>query len=101
MKLAIVVWRCRCIKRSPDTQKVDGLYLGKNVVDEASRGLTKVLTMIAPRVLDVGQMTQYIWTQLRRRWYPKIKLFRPSFDECLDHVLIHAGILMDEGDSIA
>lgn len=81
----------RCIRHSPDEDGVDGIYLGKDVVTEASRGLSKALTIIAARVLDIGQILQYICTQMIRRWVPRVPEFSPSFGKCLDHVLIHAG----------
>jgi len=80
-----------CIRHSPDEDGVDGIYLGKDVVTEASRGLSKALTIIAARVLDIGQILQYVCTQMIRKWVPRVPEFSPSFGKCLDHVLIHAG----------
>ena len=82
---------CRCIRYSPDDEGVNGIYLGKDVVAEASKGLEKVIRQIAPKVLDFGQIALFLLTELRRRFNRKIKPFDPNFDKCLDHVLIHAG----------
>lgn len=82
---------CRCISFSPDPKGVNGIYLGKDVVTEASKGLEKVITKIAPKVLDLGQIVRFVVTDALRRLHRGIKPFAPSFENCLDHVLIHAG----------
>ena len=82
---------CRCIRYSPDDEGINGIYLGKDVVSEASKGLEKAITKIAPKVLGFGQIALFLLTELRRRFNRKIKPFDPNFDKCLDHVLIHAG----------
>lgn len=80
-----------CIQYAPDDEGINGIYLGKNVVTEASKGLESTLTQVAPYVLDAGQIVQYLWLELRRKFDPKTPKFVPSFEKCLDHVLIHAG----------
>lgn len=80
-----------CIRHSPDENGVDGIYLGKDVVSEASRGLSKALTIVAVRVLDIGQILRYLCTEVIRKWHTRVQEFSPSFGKCLDHVLIHAG----------
>ena len=40
----------RAIYYGPDTEGINGIYLGKNVVTEASKGLTKAMWAIAPKV---------------------------------------------------
>ena len=85
---------CSCIRYSPDSEGINGIYLGKDVVTEASKGLEKVITKIAPKVLDFGQIALFLLTEMRRRFFGrKIKPYAPNFEKCLDHVLIHAGTL--------
>ena len=55
------VYVIRRISRSPDEDGVDGIYLGEDVVIEASRGLSNALTIIAARVLDIEQILQYVF----------------------------------------
>jgi len=80
-----------CIRHTPDEEGIDGIHLGKDVVAEASKGLSKALTIVAARVLDIGQIAKYIYTKILRKWCATVPKFTPSFGKCLDHVLIHAG----------
>eukprot|EP00210_Caulerpa_lentillifera_P004224 g4029.t1 len=82
----------KCITYSPDEEGINGVFLGKDVVTEASKGLEKVITKIAPYVLDLTQIAVFLFTEFRRKFIDKnLKSFTPSFEKCLDHVLIHAG----------
>lgn len=81
-----------CINYSPDEEGINGIYLGKDVVSEAGKGLEKVITKIAPYVLDFTQITVFLLTEFRKKYIDRnLKSFAPSFEKCLDHVLIHAG----------
>ena len=42
----------RAIRYGPDEEGINGIYLGKNVVTEASKGLKKALTAIGPKVSE-------------------------------------------------
>jgi len=81
----------KCINYSPDTEGKNGVFLGKDVVEEATRGLEKVITKIAPEVLDIGQIIWFVLMEIGRRFNRKIKRFSPCFEGRLDHVVIHAG----------
>lgn len=41
---------CSAIRYGPDDEGHNGIYLGKNVVTEASKGLTKALWAVGPKV---------------------------------------------------
>jgi len=81
----------RCIQYSPDSEGINGIYLGKDVVTEASKGLEKVITQIAPKVLSYKQIAAFVLTEIGRRFNRRMKKYSPSFENCIDHVLIHAG----------
>ncbi|KAG2490806.1 hypothetical protein HYH03_010728 [Edaphochlamys debaryana] len=55
------------IHYSPDAQGINGIYLGKNVVTEASRGLAMALTKVAPHVLTWGQLAEAAAAHVRQR----------------------------------
>ncbi|GMH38224.1 hypothetical protein BSKO_06108 [Bryopsis sp. KO-2023] len=80
-----------CITYSPDDKGINGISLGKDVVTEAGRGLETIIRRIAPRVLDFKEIFQYTMTEAKRKLGVDIPRYKPSFDRCLDHVLIHAG----------
>jgi len=85
----------RCIWHGPDAEGITGTYLGKDVVTEATRGLSMALWKLGPQVLTMRQIAAYVVTELRRRLVPggkrSIPAYKPKFEECLDHFLIHAG----------
>ena len=49
---------CRAIRYGPDEEGINGIFLGKNVVTEASKGLKHVLTKIGPKVDRRGGLIQ-------------------------------------------
>ncbi|KAG2493794.1 hypothetical protein HYH03_008014 [Edaphochlamys debaryana] len=55
------------IHYSPDDQGLNGIFLGRNVVSEASRGLTLALTKVAPHVLTWRQLAAAAAAELRSR----------------------------------
>lgn len=81
----------RCISYSPDSEGINGVYLGKDVVAEAGKGLEKAITQIATKVLTLRQIARFVFTEIARRIFRNIKRYSPDFDKCLNHVLIHAG----------
>ncbi|GIL61963.1 hypothetical protein Vafri_16212 [Volvox africanus] len=52
---------------SPDEEGKNGIYLGKNIVKEASRALSMAMTQIAPYVLTWQQLAEAGIDALRRR----------------------------------
>ena len=53
------------------------------------------LWKLGPQVLTMRQIAAYVGTELRRRLVPggrnSVAPYKPKFEECLDHFLIHAG----------
>ncbi|KAF8071135.1 CUT1 [Scenedesmus sp. PABB004] len=82
----------KCIWWGPDAEGNNGIYLGKDVVNEASRGLSMAMFKVAPSILSVGQIAAYAATEASRRLLgSKAPPYKPRFAECVDHFLIHAG----------
>lgn len=83
----------RCIWYGPDADGNNGVYLGKDVVAEASRALSMAMFKVAPTVLNYGQIARYALTEARRLALGKARVpaYKPNFTECLEHFLIHAG----------
>ncbi|KAG2499530.1 hypothetical protein HYH03_002476 [Edaphochlamys debaryana] len=53
------------IHYSPDASGLNGIFLGKNVVAEASRGLALALRRVAPHVLTWGQLAEAVAAEVR------------------------------------
>ncbi|KAF6254699.1 FAE1/Type III polyketide synthase-like protein-domain-containing protein [Scenedesmus sp. NREL 46B-D3] len=82
----------KCIWYGPDEEGNNGIYLGKDVVNEASRSLSMAMFKVAPSILNAGQIAAYAATELQRKVLGrKVPAYKPVFTECLDHFLIHAG----------
>lgn len=50
----------KCIWYGPDAQGLPGIYLGMNVVTEASRALTFAMTRISPYILTWSEIGRYL-----------------------------------------
>lgn len=82
----------KCIWYGPDADGNNGIYLGKDVVTEASKGLTIAMQKIAPRILTAGEIAKYAATEVQRKVLgKKMPAYKPQFTKCVDHFLIHAG----------
>lgn len=82
----------KCIWYGPDAEGNDGIYLGKDVVNEASRALSLAMRKVAPSILTFGQIAKYATTEIQRKLSSgKVAPYKPRFTECLEHFLIHAG----------
>lgn len=82
----------KCIWYGPDAEGNNGIYLGKDVVNEASRALSLAMFKVAPSILTYSQIAKYAATEIKRRLSSgKVAPYKPRFTECLDHFLIHAG----------
>lgn len=83
----------KCIWYGPDEEGSNGVYLGKDVVKEASRGLTQAMWKIGPKILTPSQIAGYVSTELKRKLFGKDSAapFKPQFQKCIDNFLIHAG----------
>ncbi len=69
-----------------------GVRLGTDVVAEAGRTLTRALATLGPKLLTVGEMARFAWHEARRRLSRSpSKPYVPSFTDCAEHFLIHAG----------
>lgn len=81
-----------CIWYGPDAEGNNGIYLGKDVVNEASRALSLAMRKVAPSILTTSQIAKYALTEIQRKLSSgKVALYKPVFTECLEHFLIHAG----------
>lgn len=82
----------KCIWYGPDAEGNNGIYLGKDVVNEASRALSLAMRKVAPSILTYGQIAKYAATEVQRKLSSsKVAAYKPRFTECLEHFLIHAG----------
>ncbi|KXZ56245.1 hypothetical protein GPECTOR_1g213 [Gonium pectorale] len=83
----------KCIWYGPDSEGLNGIYLGLDVVKEASKGLTLAMTKIGRYVLNFDQMLAWVWNYIQRVVLKKTDVppYSPSFAECIQHFLIHAG----------
>jgi 3-ketoacyl-CoA synthase len=57
----------KCIWFGPDEDGNNGVYLGKDVVNEASRALSMAMFKVAPSILTAGQIASYAATELKRK----------------------------------
>lgn len=81
-----------CIWYGPDAEGNNGIYLGKDVVNEASRALSLAMRKVAPSILTTSQIAKYALTEIQRKLSSgKVAPYKPVFTECLEHFLIHAG----------
>jgi len=82
-----------CIHHGPDDKGIVGTYLSKDVVKEASRGLTLALTKVGPKILNWSQIAAYLMNAAQRQMKGKksVPQYKPRFSDCIDHFLIHAG----------
>ncbi|KAG1679934.1 hypothetical protein FOA52_006998 [Chlamydomonas sp. UWO 241] len=86
------------IHYSPDEEGINGVFLGINVVTEASRALTHAIRTIGPKVLNAREKLRYAHSAVTR-WVGRITgspagnepEYVPTFSGSLDHFLIHAG----------
>lgn len=83
----------RCIWYGPDAEGLNGIYLGLDVVKEASKGLTYAMMRVGRYVLTWGQIGQWLWTEAQRRLLGRkdVAPYSPCFGDCINHFLIHAG----------
>lgn len=57
----------KCIWFGPDEDGNNGVYLGKDVVNEASRALSMAMFKVAPSILTASQIASYAATELKRK----------------------------------
>lgn len=94
----------RCISWSPDEEGHLGVYLGKDVVDQAGKALTLALTAISPKIMSWRQLAAAAANLVQRKvaavpllatavgkGAEKVKAYQPDFGKCVDYFLIHAG----------
>lgn len=90
----------KCIWYGPDAEGNNGIYLGKDVVNEASRALSIAMRKVAPSILTTSQIAKYALTEIQRKLSSgKVAPYKPVFTECLEHFLIHAGGLYSTAES--
>lgn len=83
----------KCIWYGPDAEGNNGIYLGKDVVNEASRALSLAMRKVAPSILTLGEIAKFAATEVQRKLSSgKVAPYKPRFTECLEHFLIHAGV---------
>jgi hypothetical protein len=84
----------KCIWYGPDAEGNNGIYLGKDVVNEASRALSLAMRKVAPSILTMGEIAKFAATEVQRKLSSgKVAPYKPRFTECLEGFLIHAGAL--------
>eukprot|EP00879_Flechtneria_rotunda_P009498 GHRR01009942.1.p1 GENE.GHRR01009942.1~~GHRR01009942.1.p1 ORF type:complete len:363 (+),score=101.85 GHRR01009942.1:842-1930(+) len=85
----------RCISWSPDDEGHVGVYLGKDVVDQAGAALTMALSAISPKIMTWTQLGEAACNLVQKRWLgvQGLKRYQPDFSKCVDYFLIHAGTL--------
>ncbi|KAJ9510130.1 hypothetical protein QJQ45_015609, partial [Haematococcus lacustris] len=81
------------IHYGPDDKGINGVYLGKNVVTEASRALTKVMWAVGPHVLTPRQKAEFAANWVRRKLLgaQSVAPYQPRFNGAVSHFLLHAG----------
>ncbi|PNH05133.1 3-ketoacyl-CoA synthase 6 [Tetrabaena socialis] len=83
----------KCIWYGPDSEGLNGIYLGMDVVKEASKGLTLAMMKIGRHILNWDQIAAWLWNRVEIKVLRKkgVQPYTPSFAECVQHFLIHAG----------
>ena len=86
----------------PDEQGINGVFLSKEVVKEASKVLTEILWKIGPRVLPWQEQSKVAWSMMMKRlerfralqrFFPSaaVSPYRTSFHGSVEHFVIHSG----------
>eukprot|EP00798_Chlamydomonas_sp_ICE-L_P032110 gene32110-16627_t len=77
----------------PDTSGVNGVYLGKDVIDCAGAAIEEAVTKITPKIMTWQQYREAGLNMAQRSLFgpESAPSYRPDFTKCVDHFAIHAG----------
>jgi 3-ketoacyl-CoA synthase len=83
----------RCINWGPDKDGINGVYLGKDVPQQAGKMLEAVVKAITPKIMTWGQWLQAASVVFQRRTlgWKNVPYFVPDYTACCDHFALHAG----------
>ncbi|GLC40215.1 3-ketoacyl-CoA synthase 11 [Pleodorina starrii] len=77
---------------SPDSEGINGIFLSKDIVDEAGKVIEDVLKAVTPKIMTWGQYGEAGAHLVRSRLLgQKLPPYRPDYTKCVDHFLVHAG----------
>ncbi|GIL63203.1 hypothetical protein Vafri_17330 [Volvox africanus] len=82
----------RSMHWSPDSDGINGIYLSKDIVEEAGKVIEDVLRAITPKIMTWGQYGEAAAHLVRSRLLgQKLPPYRPDYTCCINHFLVHAG----------
>ncbi|KXZ47999.1 hypothetical protein GPECTOR_31g363 [Gonium pectorale] len=77
---------------SPDSEGINGIYLSKDIIEEAGKTIEDVMRAITPKIMTWSQYGEagahLLQTRVMGR---RLAPYRPDYTACVDHFLVHAG----------
>lgn len=82
-----------CISWGPDPEGINGVYLGKDVPQQAGIMLEAVIKAITPKIMTWGQYAEAAHFMFNKKVMknPAYKRYMPDYTQCVDHFALHAG----------
>ena len=83
----------RCINWGPDADGINGVYLGKDVPQQAGKMLEAVIKAVTPKIMTWSQWLQAASVVFQRKTlgWKSVPYFVPDYTSCCDHFALHAG----------
>jgi 3-ketoacyl-CoA synthase len=81
-----------CISWGPDEDGINGVYLGKDVPQEAGKMLQAVIAKVTPKILTWSQYAEAAYFMFGKKvmgydWGRYV----PDYTKCMEHFALHAG----------
>jgi 3-ketoacyl-CoA synthase len=82
----------RCISWGPDEEGVNGVFLGKDVPQQAGKMLQAVIRAVTPKIMTWGQYAEAaVWMFEKKALKRRVPAYVPDYTRCIDHFALHAG----------
>ncbi|GBF88512.1 hypothetical protein Rsub_01227 [Raphidocelis subcapitata] len=81
----------RCISWGPDDDGINGVYLGKDVPQEAGKMLQAVIAKVTPKIMTWGQYAEAAYFMLGKKVGYDWGRYAPDYTKCMEHFALHAG----------
>ena len=82
----------RCISWGPDEEGVNGVFLGKDVPQQAGKMLQAVIRAVTPKIMTWGQYAEAaVWMFEKKALKRRVPTYVPDYPRCVDHFALHAG----------
>lgn len=82
----------RCISWGPDEDGVNGVFLGKDVPQQAGKMLEAVIRAVTPKIMTWTQYAEAAyWMFEKKALGKKVRQYVPDYTKCINHFALHAG----------